>query len=146
MDLIFNYKLFKTLHIIFFTTWMAGLFYLPRIYVYHSKEKINTHSYKTFMVMEKKLLKYIMNPSFFLTLFTGIVLVVTTEQIQERWFIIKFVLVALMAVFHMYCAKIRKDFVAKENVRPESFFRLINEIPTVLFILIVLIVVFKPFN
>ena len=146
MDLIFNYKLFKTLHIIFFTTWMAGLFYLPRIYVYHSKEKTNTDSYKTFMVMEKKLLKYIMNPSFFLTLFTGIVLVVTTEQIQERWFIIKFVLVALMTIFHMYCAKIRKDFEAKENARSESFFRLINEIPTVLFILIVLVVIFKPFN
>ena len=96
--------------------------------------------------MEKKLLKYIMNPSFFLTLFTGIVLVVTTEQIQERWFIIKFVLVALMAVFHMYCAKIRKDFEVKENARSESFFRLINEIPTVLFILIVLVVIFKPFN
>ena len=131
MDLIFNYKLFKTLHIIFFTTWMAGLFYLPRIYVYHSKEKINTDSYKAFMVMEKKLLKYIMNPSFFLTLFTGIVLVVTTEQIQERWFIIKFVLVALMAVFHMYCAKIRKDFYNKTNIKTDKYFRVVNEVPTV---------------
>ena len=70
-------------------------------------------------------------------------MVVTTEQIQEKWFTIKFVLVALMTAFHMYCAKIRKDFEAKENARPESFFRLINEIPTVLFILIVLVVIFK---
>jgi len=125
---------------------MAGLFYLPRIYVYHSREKINTDSYKTFIVMEKKLLKYIMNPSLFLTLFTGIVLAVTTYQIQEKWFIIKFVLVILMAIFHMYCAKIRRDFEFKENKKTENFFRLINEIPTVLFLAIVFLVVIKPFN
>ena len=146
MDLVISYKLFKTLHIIFFTTWMAGLFYLPRIYVYHSREKTNTDSYKTFIVMEKKLLKYIMNPSLFLTLFTGIVLAVTTHQVQEKWFIIKFILVILMAIFHMYCAKIRRDFEFRENNKTENFFRLINEIPTVLFILIVTTVIFKPFN
>tara|TARA_B100000530_G_scaffold212976_1_gene136583 strand:- start:288 stop:728 length:441 start_codon:yes stop_codon:yes gene_type:complete len=146
MDLSLNYELLKSLHIIFFTTWMAGLFYLPRIYVYHSKEKINSTSYKTFIVMEKKLLKYIMNPSFLLTFITGISLVIQTGQAGEKWFLSKFILVFLMAIFHMYCAKVRKDFEQKKNIKTEKFFRVINEVPTILFILIVLIVVFKPFN
>ncbi len=146
MDLSLNYELLKSLHIIFFTTWMAGLFYLPRIYVYHSKEKINSSSYKTFIVMEKKLLKYIMNPSFILTFITGVFLVIQTGQAGEKWFLSKFILVFLMAIFHMYCAKVRKDFEQKKNIKTEKFFRVINEVPTILFILIVLIVVFKPFN
>ena len=146
MDLSLNYELLKSLHIIFFTTWMAGLFYLPRIYVYHSKEKINSTSYKTFIVMEKKLLKYIMNPSFILTFITGVFLVIQTGQAGEKWFLSKFILVFLMAIFHMYCAKVRKDFEQKKNIKTEKFFRVINEVPTILFILIVLIVVFKPFN
>ena len=125
---------------------MAGLFYLPRIYVYHSKEKINSTSYKTFIVMEKKLLKYIMNPSFILTFITGVFLVIQTGQAGEKWFLSKFILVFLMAIFHMYCAKVRKDFEQKKNIKNEKFFRVINEVPTILFILIVLIVVFKPFN
>ena len=114
MDIILNYKLLKTLHIIFFTTWMAGLFYLPRIFVYHAMEEKKSKAYKTFMVMEKKLLKYIMNPSFILTFITGLILVVRTEQYQEKWFIYKFLLVFCMAAFHMYCGKIRKDFEEKK--------------------------------
>ena len=146
MDIILNYKLLKTLHIIFFTTWMAGLFYLPRIFVYHAMEEKKSKAYKTFMVMEKKLLKYVMNPSFILTFITGLILVVRTEQYQEKWFIYKFLLVFCMASFHMYCGKIRKDFEEKKNIKTQHFFRAVNEVPTVLFIFIVLIVVFKPFN
>ena len=146
MDIILNYNLLKSFHIIFFTTWMAGLFYLPRIYVYHSKEKVNTSSYKTFIVMERKLLKYIMNPSFVLTFLTGFILIINIGEVQEKCFISKFLLVLSMAAFHIYCAKLRKDFEAKINVKTEKFFRVINEIPTILFILIVLVVVFKPFN
>ena len=132
MDLVLNYNLLKSLHIISFTTWMAGLFYLPRIYVYHS--------------MEKKLLKYIMNPSFILTFVTGTVLVLITKQYNEKWFVLKFLLVFTMAIFHMYCAKVRKDFYNKTNIKTDKYFRVVNEVPTVLFILIVLLVVFKPFN
>ena len=146
MDLILNYNLLKSLHIISFTTWMAGLFYLPRIYVYHSMEKKESKSYMTFSVMEKKLLKYIMNPSFILTFVTGTVLVLITKQYNEKWFVLKFLLVFVMAIFHMYCAKVRKDFYNKTNIKTDKYFRVVNEVPTVLFILIVLLVVFKPFN
>ena len=100
----------------------------------------------TFSVMEKKLLKYIMNPSFILTFVTGTVLVLITRQYNEKWFVLKFLLVFTMAIFHMYCGKVRKDFYNKTNIKPDKYFRVVNEVPTVLFILIVLLVVFKPFN
>ena len=100
----------------------------------------------TFSVMEKKLLKYIMNPSFILTFITGTVLVLITRQYNEKWFVLKFLLVFTMAIFHMNCAKVRKDFYNKTNIKTDKYFRVVNEVPTVLFILIVLLVVFKPFN
>ena len=146
MDLNLDYNLLKSLHIISFTTWMAGLFYLPRIYVYHSSEERKSKSYKTFIIMEKKLLRYIMNPSFIITYVTGTALIIKTEQFYEIWFFSKFILVLLMSIFHMYCAKIRRDFEQKRNIKTEKFFRVINEVPTILFVLIVLTVVFKPFN
>ena len=146
MDLSLDYNLLKSLHIISFTTWMAGLFYLPRIYVYHSSEERKSKSYKTFIIMEKKLLRYIMNPSFIITYVTGTALIIKTEQFYEIWFFSKFMLVLLMSIFHMYCAKIRRDFEQKRNIKTEKFFRVINEVPTILFVLIVLTVVFKPFN
>ena len=146
MDLNLDYNLLKSLHIISFTTWMAGLFYLPRIYVYHSSEERKSKSYKTFIIMEKKLLRYIMNPSFIITYVTGTALIIKTEQFYEIWFFSKFMLVLLMSIFHMYCAKIRRDFEQKRNIKTEKFFRVINEVPTILFVLIVLTVVFKPFN
>ena len=146
MDIVLNYSFLKFLHIVSFTTWMAGLFYLPRIYVYHSMEKTESKSYATFTVMEKKLLRFIMNPSFIVTFITGALLVYVTEQYNQKWFLIKFLLVFTMAIFHMYCAKVRKDFDRKKNLKSEKYYRVINEIPTILFIFIVLLVVFKPFN
>lgn len=146
MDLILSYNFLKTIHIISFTTWMAGLFYLPRLFVYHSKENKNSKTYSTFIIMEKKLLKYIMNPSFIITFVSGLILVLQTKQYEERWFIIKFLLVVSMSVFHMYCAKVRISFEKMLNEKDEKFFRIINEIPTILFLGIVFIVVFKPFN
>ena len=141
-----TYSILKSLHIIFFTTWMAGLFYLPRLFVYHSSCKKNSDQYETFTTMEKKLLRFIMNPSMFLTWFLGIALALLNNYFLTSWLIIKITLVILMSGFHMYCAKIRKDFEGYDNKKKESFFRIINEIPTILFILIVLIVVFKPFD
>ena len=146
MDVVLNYHFLKTIHIISFTTWMAGLFYLPRLFVYHSRENKNSKTYSTFIIMEKKLLKYIMNPSFIITFVSGLTLVLQTKQYEERWFIIKFLLVVLMSVFHMYCAKVRISFEKMLNEKNEKFFRIINEIPTILFLGIVVIVVFKPFN
>ena len=141
-----TYNILKSLHIIFFTTWMAGLFYLPRLFVYHSSCKEKSDQYKIFITMETKLLRFIMNPSMFLTWFLGIALALLNNYFLTTWLIIKIILVILMSAFHMYCAKVRKDFVSYNNKKEESFFRIINEIPTVLFILIVLTVVFKPFD
>lgn len=140
------YSFIKAFHIIFFTTWMAGLFYLPRIFVYHSDAKTNSSEYKVFVVMERKLLLYIMNPSMILTWILGFLLILNTQEYDASWFIIKLVLVFLMSVFHIYCAKVRKDFEKKRNKKSHRFYRVINEIPTLLFFLIVFTVVFKPFN
>ena len=96
--------------------------------------------------MEKKLLRFIMNPSMFLTWFLGIALALLNNYLLSTWLIIKILLVAIMSGFHMYCAKIKNDFEGNNNKKEESFFRIINEIPTILFILIVLLVVFKPFD
>ena len=138
------YNFFKFFHIVFFTTWMAGLFYLPRLYVYHSGAKKNSPEYWTFLTMEKKLMKYIMNPSMILTWLFGVLLVLHLEIHNQFWLNLKFVLVFLLSVFHMYCAKIRKNFENKLNTKDEKFFRWINEVPTILFLLIVFLVVFQP--
>ena len=136
------YKILKTLHIIFFTTWMAGLFYLPRLFVYHCQVKIKTDEYKRFVTMERKLLKYIMNPSFIITWGIGIILVINIEP--ALWINIKIICIVLMSSFHMYCAKIRVQFEKNNNKKNEKFFRYINEVPTILFIVIVFLAVFKP--
>jgi putative membrane protein len=136
------YKILKTLHIIFFTTWMAGLFYLPRLFVYHCQVKIRTNEYKRFVTMERKLLKYIMNPSFIITWGIGIILVMNIEP--ALWINIKIICIVLMSAFHMYCAKIRVQFEKNNNKKNEKFFRYINEVPTILFIVIVFLAVFKP--
>ena len=141
-----TYSILKSLHIIFFTTWMAGIFYLPRLFVYHSSCDENSEQYQTFIIMEKKLLRFIMNPSMFLTWFLGIALALLQNYLLSTWLIIKIALVIIMSGFHMYCVKIRNEFEKHNNKREERFFRIINEIPTILFILIVLLVVFKPFD
>ena len=138
------YNLLKYLHLIFVTTWMAGLFYVPRLFVYHSRAKVNSTEYKTFLVMEKKLMRFIMIPSLFLTWLFGILLVLHLDIYNQLWLNLKFVLVFLMSVFHMYCAKIRKNFENNINRSDEKFFRWINEVPTILFLLIVFLVVFQP--
>ena len=136
------YKTAKALHIIFFTTWMAGLFYLPRLFVYHCQVKVKTQEYKRFVIMEKKLLKYIMNPSFILTWIIGIILVINIEP--ALWLNIKIIGIVLMSAFHMYCGKVRKIFENNNNKKSENFYRYINEVPTVLFILIIFLAIFKP--
>ncbi len=138
------YNILKFFHIVFVTTWMAGLFYLPRLYVYHSKSKAGSAEDKTFIVMEKKLMRFIMNPSMILSWLFGILLVINLQIYDEIWLNLKFVAVFLMSVFHMYCAKIRKTFEFGKNTKKETFFRWINEVPTILFLIILFLVVFKP--
>ena len=139
------YLLFKYFHIVFITTWLAGLFYLPRIFVYHARANINSTEYETFLIMEYKLLKYIMNPSLILTWIFGLLLVINLEIYDKLWLNLKFCSVILLTGFHMYCARVRKIFEAKRNQNTEKFYRYINEIPTILFLIIVFLVVFKPF-
>ncbi len=140
------YNLLKFLHIIFVTTWMAGLFYIPRLFVYHSKAKKNSSEYQTFIVMENKLMKFIMIPSLLFSWLFGTLLVIHLQAYNEKWLILKFVIVSVMTIFHMYCARIRKNFEVYKNINSEKFYRLINEIPTLLFVVIIFLVVFKPFN
>ncbi len=138
------YNILKFFHLVFVTTWMAGLFYLPRLYVYHSKSKKSSTEYKTFIVMEKKLMKFIMNPSMILTWIFGVSLVVHQEIFDQFWLNLKFLAVFFMSAFHMYCARVRKEFEKEMNVKKEEFFRWINEVPTLLFLIIIFLVVFKP--
>ncbi len=126
------------------TTWMAGLFYLPRLFVYHSLAKKNSDQYQTFIVMEKKLYRYIMNPSLILTWFFGITLIYVTESFGEIWLIVKFILVTILTVFHIYCGKVISKFIKKENTSEDKYYRTINEIPTIIFIVIIFFIVFKP--
>ena len=127
------------------TTWMAGLFYLPRLFVYHSDSKTNTNEYKTFIIMEEKLIKYIMNPSLIFTWIFGISLVIVQEEYNSLWINLKFLCVLLMSIFHIYCIRISKKFKDNANTKNGRHYRIINEIPTILFLVIVFLVVFKPF-
>ena len=126
------------------TTWMAGIFYLPRLFVYHSTATTSSKQYKTFIIMERKLYFFIMNPSLFLTWIFGLWLVYITESHAENWLKIKFLLVTVMTIFHIYCGKMIKEFAKNKNTKNEKYFRIINEIPTLLFIVIIYLVVFKP--
>ncbi len=144
MDVVFQYNLLKSLHIIFMTTWMAGLFYLPRLFVYHSNSKIGSEQDKTFQIMERKLIKYIMNPSLIGVWFLGIALIFYSEGIP-LWLSLKMVLVFLVTLFHIFCIRESYKFKYNNNIKSAFFYRVINEIPTILFILIVFLVIFKPF-
>jgi putative membrane protein len=136
----------KALHIISFTAWMAGMFYLPRLYVYHAGAVRGSDSDKMLQVMERRLLRIIINPAMILTFIFGISLVASEpEVLQQGWLHAKIFLVLCMTGVHGYLAKIRKDFERGENIRTDKFYRLLNEIPTFLLILIVILVIIKPF-
>ena len=139
------YLLFKSLHIISFVAWMAGLLYLPRLFVYHCEEKFNSNTYKKFELMEKRLLKFIMNPAMILTWFFGVAMLFNSITIVfTLWFLLKLILVMMLSAFHGFLSVCRKNFVNNSNTKSAKFYRLINEIPTVLLILIVFLVVFQP--
>ena len=147
MDFILqNYLWFKALHLIAVMSWMAGMLYLPRLYVYHADAVKGSDKSETFKVMERRLLKYIMNPAMIVTFLLGLLLIAANPSImQGGWIHAKILLVLLMAVTHMLYAKWRKSFERDENTRPAKFYRYWNEAPTVLMIVIVLLAVAKPF-
>ena len=137
-----TFLVFKTIHIISVITWMAALFYLPRLFVYHSTKKIGSDSSETFKVMESKLLKIIGNPSLVFVWISGLVLL-GYKGLEIR-LVLKMFLVMGMTLFHLYLNFLRKRFENDANEKSEKFFRLINELPTILLLIIVVLVVFQP--
>lgn len=138
----------KAFHIIAFTAWMAGLFYLPRLYVYHVGAKPDSELSETLKIMERKLLRVIMNPAMIVTWALGIWLVVITGAGAPGaggWIHAKIGLVLILSGFHGFLAATRKRFAQNQNTRSERFYRAINEVPTVILIAIVLLAVLKPF-
>ena len=140
------YLTFKALHLIAVISWMAGLLYLPRIFVYHSETMDNKTQSETFKLMEKKLYFYIMNPAMILSWVFGILLIHSQglESLTFLWMKIKLGLVLVLTAYHFYLLIILKDFQLNENTKSSKFFRIINEVPTILLIFIVFVVIFKP--
>jgi len=141
------YLIVKALHLLSLISWMAGMLYLPRLFVYHVDAEVGGVQSETFKVMERRLLKAIMTPAMLATWIFGIWLLSfgTVDMGSDIWFHIKLTLVIAMTVIHMMAAKWRKDFEADKNTRTARFFRIMNEVPAVLMVAIVLLVVVKPF-
>ena len=137
----------KAFHIISVIAWMAGLLYLPRLFVYHAGVAANSDTSQTFKAMERRLLRAIMTPAMIATYGFGILLAMTPGVVDwhERWFIAKLCLVAALTVIHVMLAAWRRDFAADRNRRSPRFYRIINEVPTVLMIIIVILVAVRPF-
>jgi putative membrane protein len=138
----------KALHIISFTCWMAGMFYLPRLFVYHADAAKGSELSETLKVMERKLLRFIMNPAMILTWVFGIWLVMLTGAGAPGtgiWMHVKFLLVLILSGLHGLFAATMKRFSRDENTKSSRFYRWLNEVPTLVFLGIVLIVVLKPF-
>jgi len=142
------YLWLKALHIISVVAWMAGLLYLPRLFVYHVGAAVGSEQSETFKIMERRLLRGIMNPAMIATYMFGILLVLTPEMAGEwrsRWFYAKITLVAVLTIYHHALARWRKVFAVDANTRPAKFYRLMNEVPTLILLGIVILVVMKPF-
>ena len=138
------YETLKILHIISFVSWFAGLFYLPRLFVYHIENNTNREMNEVFQKMEYKLLRIIMNPAMILTWVFWLALIHYVGF--AWWLILKLILVAILTWFHMYLAKIRKNLEHNYRDYTSKYLRIINEVPTILLVLIVILVVVKPFN
>jgi len=144
-----TYLLFKSIHLIAVISWMAGLLYLPRIFVYHSEAVQNNRSedlMETFKIMERRLLVYIMNPAMIVSWIFGILLIhaIGIDNFGSLWLQLKLVFVIILTIYHFFLFQCLKKFAENNNSHTPKFYRIINEIPTVLLIGIILIVVFKP--
>ena len=140
------YLLFKTLHLISVISWMAGLLYLPRIFVYHAENSEDRNISDVFKVMEKKLYFYIMTPAMILSWIFGLLLIhsIGFQQLGQKWMVLKIIFVIFLSLYHFYLGKTLNQFKFDQNTHSHKFYRLINEIPTILLILIVFVVIFKP--
>tara|TARA_B000000532_G_scaffold178036_1_gene144559 strand:- start:37 stop:468 length:432 start_codon:yes stop_codon:yes gene_type:complete len=140
-----SYLLFKSLHLIAVISWMAGLLYLPRIFVYHS-ENNNEIISNVFKTMERKLFYYIMTPAMVLSWLFGLILIheIGFAQLASLWLQLKLILVIILTGYHFYLGSLLNQFNLDQNRKSSKFYRYINEIPTLLLILIIFIVIFKP--
>ena len=137
------FNILKTIHIFSVIAWMAGLLYLPRISVYHADEDIKNETSETFKIMEKKLFNIIMMPAFIVTWISGLSMVHYIGF--DTWLILKIFFVVLLTIYHFICRKWLLDFSNDNNKIKSKFFRITNEIPAFILILIIILVVFKPF-
>ena len=141
-----TYLLFKSLHLIAVISWMAGLLYLPRIFVYHSQNSTQSIISEVFKVMEKKLFYYIMTPAMILSWVFGLILIheIGFDKLGQTWMILKLLFFFFLTLYHFYLGKILGQFKLDLNKYSHKFYRFINEIPTLLLILIIFVVIFKP--
>ncbi len=138
------YLWLKALHIIAVIAWMAGLLYLPRLFVYHANAEVGSELSETLKIMERRLLRAIMTPAMLVSLAVGIALL-AYQDFSSGWLHVKLTAVVGLLIMHMLMAKWRKDFEKDANTRGHKFYRIANEIPTVLMVLIVVLAVVKPF-
>ena len=141
-----TYLLFKSLHLISVISWMAGLIYLPRIFVYHAENSSEIKTSEIFKIMEKKLFFYIMTPAMILSWVFGLLLIhsIGFQQLGQTWMLLKIVFVVILTTYHFYLGSLLNQFKLDSNKHSHKFYRYINEIPTILLILIVFVVIFKP--
>ena len=139
------YLLFKSLHLVAVISWMAGLLYLPRIFVYHS-EATHESQKDVFRIMERKLYNYIMMPAMLLSWLFGVLLIhnLGLNVLTELWMQIKTISVIILTYYHFLLGKYLNNFALNANVKTSKFFRIINEIPTIILIVVVFVVIFKP--
>lgn len=140
-----GYLWLKALHVIAVISWMAGLLYLPRLFVYHCEAAPGSATSEQFKVMERRLLKAIMTPAAVIAWALGLTMAVVGGLFHDGWFHVKLSLVVLMTIAHYMMVRWKDDFAADRNTRPQRFFRIMNEVPTLLMIGIVILVVVKPF-
>jgi putative membrane protein len=138
------YLWIKALHVVSIISWMAGLLYLPRLFVYHSDSEIKSVQSETFKVMEKRLSYAIMTPAMVMSWISGLIIAIQSGFYSDNWFKIKFIFVIFMTIFHIYLLNLQGKFYYDKNRHSNRFYRLINEIPTVLMLLIVGLVIVKP--
>ena len=140
-----SYDLIKSLHLIAVISWMVGLLYLPRLFVYQNESKLGSEIDKIFLIMEYRLYYYIMNPALILTILFGLYLLYQNPYLLiENYFLIKSILVFLLIIFHIYLYFLYKDFKRVYRIKSTKFYRIINEIPTVLMIIVIILIFVKP--
>lgn len=135
----------KSLHILAVIAWMAGFLYLPRLFVYHCSAEVGSQQSETFKVMERRLLRAIMNPAMLVAWAAGLALAANIDAWSEGWFHVKLTLLIVLTVLHMIAARWRRAFAEDANTHSERFYRVMNEVPAVLMIGIVVMAVVKPF-